>query len=138
TSPQIRTVISDLWAKSGRPPSLQEHTGALWKFISKDSEYARDLSLVALASYQGSSSLFRETVKDAVQKDEGRQLSLNLEKATTQEQVLKAYQTLLDFVETNDEQEKNDLEVFVTKNWKRALEIGQEEIQKAKKKSNDA
>ncbi|WP_061234443.1 type I-MYXAN CRISPR-associated Cas8a1/Cmx1 [Leptospira interrogans] len=138
TSPQIRTVISDLWAKSGRPPSLQEHTGALWKFISKDSEYARDLSLVALASYQGSSSLFRETVKDAVQKDEGRQLSLNLEKATTQEQVLKAYQTLWDFIETNDEQEKNDLEVFVTKNWKRALEIGQEEIQKAKKKSNDA
>lgn len=53
TEDQLRSSISEFWARAGRPPHLKEHTGELWSFITKDWRYARDLALVSLASYKG-------------------------------------------------------------------------------------
>lgn len=53
TAAQVRAVLSEYWARADGVRTLGEHTGEIWAFLRNDWENARDLALVALASYKG-------------------------------------------------------------------------------------
>jgi len=55
TRPLLREAIADLFAKpvrKYRSPAVREHPAAMWRLIDDDWKRARDLGLLALASYQ--------------------------------------------------------------------------------------
>jgi CRISPR-associated protein Cas8a1/Csx13 len=55
TSEQIRAALADLWSRAGSNEELREHWQMILPLLQPGSwQAARDLGLVALASYQGS------------------------------------------------------------------------------------
>ena len=54
TQAQLRATLADLWSRAGRNKVLQEHWAEVIPLLRPDRwQEARDLALVALASYQG-------------------------------------------------------------------------------------
>lgn len=54
THAQLRATLADLWSRAGRNEVLQEHWAEVLPLLRPDRwQEARDLALVALASYQG-------------------------------------------------------------------------------------
>lgn len=64
----FREFITDFWSRAGRIPTLQEHWSELMELITghRDWKVARDLALLALASYKGKGLTDSEEDSDAV------------------------------------------------------------------------
>ena len=53
TEPQVRFVLTDLFSRGGTNSVLQEHWQKVLPVVRRDWQLARDLGLLALASYVG-------------------------------------------------------------------------------------
>jgi len=69
SSNTFREFITDFWARAGYVPVLKDHWDELMELVMTDWKSARDLSLLALASYKGKGGM------NAVQADNGDQYS---------------------------------------------------------------
>ncbi len=64
----FREFITDFWSRAGRLPTLQEHWSELMELITgqKNWKLARDLALLALASYKGKGIIDSEEGSDVL------------------------------------------------------------------------
>lgn len=65
-SDTFREFITDFWSRAGKIPTLQEHWEELMEFVmwEKNWKKARDLALLALASYKGTGSINKDKKDD--------------------------------------------------------------------------
>lgn len=67
TRPLLRETIADLFARpvdKYRSPAVREHPASIWRLIDDDWKRARDLALLALASYQSKERREAHTTTD--------------------------------------------------------------------------
>ncbi|WP_306590429.1 type I-MYXAN CRISPR-associated Cas8a1/Cmx1 [Geothrix sp. 21YS21S-4] len=68
TQDQVRSAFADLWSRSGSLPTLQAHWSEVMALVHGPKwALARDLALVALASYKGQRSEEEEHAEDATE-----------------------------------------------------------------------
>ena len=65
TADIFRSVIANFWAAAGHVKPLEEHTAEIWRFVTQDWKCARDLALVALASYKVKEKISNENAPEA-------------------------------------------------------------------------
>jgi CRISPR-associated protein Cas8a1/Csx13 len=68
----FREFITDFWSRAGRIPTLQDHWQDLMELVMDDKQWkkARDLALLALASYKGKGITdFNEDTEDEIDED---------------------------------------------------------------------
>lgn len=60
----FREFITDFWARAGYVPTLKQHWNEIMELVLTDWKSARDLSLLALASYKGKGTQTNTTASE--------------------------------------------------------------------------
>ncbi|MCB1309100.1 MAG: type I-MYXAN CRISPR-associated Cas8a1/Cmx1 [Leptospiraceae bacterium] len=122
TAEQLRKVISEFWARAGRPVAVREHMAELWKFLNADWQHARDLALVSLASFKSASSAFVAAIKEILESDTAQNFVNEVSKAKDQQSAENAFKVLWHELDEDKDTHKEDILSFIKKDWKKALE----------------
>jgi len=67
----LRRTVTDIFAKAGRPATVVDHTTEIWGLLNHQHDWkkARDLALLALASYKGTQSVSIENEDNNSEKE---------------------------------------------------------------------